>query len=137
MNETFMSTDAQTVFMDAIYHATYTLFWPVQLFALLVLFVAYRRLSRPFMLLMLISHVLSLVHHALTEPKAQCWLMNTFNVSQTPSTMLTLAVWGSGAWFLFYAFRVSAIVLCGFYLFQTWRTPNQPSQPIVGMPGSD
>lgn len=136
MNQTFVPTEVQTVFMHAVEDATYALFWPVQLLALPVLFVAYRRLSRSFMLLLFISHVLSLVHHALTDPRAHCWIMNTFNFTLQPTTVFALAAWGSVAWLLFYAARVSAIVLCGLYFIQTRKTPNQPSQPTAGKPGS-
>jgi uncharacterized membrane-anchored protein YitT (DUF2179 family) len=136
MNQTFTPTDGQMVFMDTIEDATYAMFWPVQLVALPILYVAYRRLPRTFMLLLLISHMFSLIRHGLMDPKVHCWIMKTFHFSLQPTTVFTLAVWGSVAWFFFYATRVSAIVLCGLYLIQTRKAPNQPSQPIAGKPGS-
>ena len=115
MHEMVVPTLAQDVFQNTVVNMARTLFWPIQLLALLVIFVAYRRYPRSFMLFLLLSHVFSLIHYGLAESAVHCWLSNTFGLDP----FLAQAVYGQIAFLLYFATRTTAVVLCGWYLIET------------------
>ena len=115
MHEMIVPTLAQDVFQNTVVNMAQTLFWPMQLLALPVIFVAYRRYPRPFMLFLLLSHVFSLIHYGLAETAVDCWLSNTFGLD----ILLNQTVYGQIAFLLYFATRAIAIVLCGWYLIET------------------
>ena len=115
MHEIVVPTLAQDVFQNTVVNMAQTLFWPMQLLALPVIFVAYRRYPRSFMLFLLLSHVFSLIHYGLAEPTVDCWLSNTFGLD----IFLVQTVYGQIAFLLYFATRAMAVILCGWYLIET------------------